>query len=241
MTRRDILRQAGVGFGMAGLASVMNTSVAGASASNPWAPKKPHFPARAKNVIFLFLNGGLSQMDSFDRKPMLDKFDGKPLPYETPRTEFATGNLMRSPFQFKQYGQNGTWVSELFPKMAGMIDDFCIIRSMTSDIPNHGPSITMMNTGQSRVGRPSMGSWVTYGLGTENQNLPGYIVLAPAASGEGGNARWSSAFLPAVYQGMFVSDTQSDPRKQIQYLANPRLGLEQQRRQLDLLKDLNQG
>ena len=236
MTRRDILRQAGAGFGIAGLASA-----AEAAASNPWAPKQPHFPARAKHVIFLFLNGGLSQMDSFDRKPMLDKFDGKPLPYETPRTEFATGNLMRSPFQFKQYGQNGTWVSELFPKMAGIIDDFCIIRSMTSDIPNHGPSITMMNTGQSRVGRPSMGSWVTYGLGTENQNLPGYIVLAPAASGEGGSARWSSAFLPAVYQGMFVSDTQSDPRKQIQYLANPRLGLEQQRRQLDLLKDLNQG
>ena len=239
LTRRDALRGIGTGFGMAGFAA--QAGFAEQKSGNPWTPRTPHLPPRAKHVIFLFLNGGLSQMDSFDYKPMLDQYDGKPLPYATPRTEFATGNLMRSPFRFQQYGQNGTWVSELFPKMAGIIDEFCIIRSMISDIPNHGPSMLMMNTGHSRVGRPSMGSWVTYGLGTLNQNLPGYIVLSPGASGDGGNTRWGSAFLPAVFQGTFVSDRGGDPRKQIAYLGNPRLSLPQQRRQLDLLKDLNEG
>ena len=237
VTRREALLKVGGGFGMVGLALQAATTNVPAS---PWSVKPPHFAPKAKHVIFLFLNGGLSHIDSFDYKPLLDKCDGKPLPYETPRTEFATGALMRSPFQFQQYGQNGTWVSELFPKMAGIIDEFCIIRSMRSDIPNHGPGMLMMNTGFSRVGRPSMGSWITYGLGTENQNLPGYIVLSPGASGDGGNTRWSSAFLPAVYQGTFVSDTETDPQKQIQYLANARLSLTQQRQQLDLLKDLNQ-
>jgi len=181
LTRREALRQVGVGFGMAGLAGALADSMKAASAGNPWAPKEPHYPARAKHVIFLFLNGGLSQIDSFDYKPKLVEYDGKPLPYEMPRTEFAVGHLMKSPFSFRQYGQNGTWVSELFPNIAKNIDDYCIVRSMISDIPNHGPSMLMMNTGQSRVGRPSMGSWVTYGLGTENQNLPGYIVLGPGA------------------------------------------------------------
>lgn len=239
LTRREALRQVGVGFGMAGLAGALADSTQAASTGSPWASKEPHFSPRARHVIFLFLNGGLSQIDSFDYKPKLVEYDGKPLPYEMPRTEFAVGHLMKSPFSFKQYGQNGTWVSELFPNIAKNIDDYCIVRSMISDIPNHGPSMLMMNTGQSRVGRPSMGSWVTYGLGTENQNLPGYIVLGPGSSGDGGNSRWSSAFLPAVYQGTFVSDTVSDPQKQIAYLANSHLNAAQQRRQLDLLKSLN--
>jgi hypothetical protein len=242
-TRRDALRRVGAGFGTVGLGSMLgaspDTSATGAPAS-AWSAREPHFKPHARHVIFLFLNGGLSQVDSFDYKPQLEKYDGKPLPYDTPRTEFATGNLMKSPFSFRQYGRNGTWVSELFPKVGAIIDEFSIIRSMHSDIPNHGPSMMMMNTGFSRVGRPSMGSWVTYGLGTENQNLPGYIVLAPGASGDGGNTRWSSAFLPAVYQGTFVSDMETDPRKMIQYLANSRLSLPQQRRELDLLTDLNE-
>ena len=233
LTRRDALRQAGTGFGMAGLANLI------AAEPNPWAPREPHFAPKAKHVIFLFLNGGLSQIDSFDYKPKLDEYHGKPLPYQMPRTEFAVGNLMRSPFSFKQYGQNGTWVSELFPHTAAIIDKLCIIRSMQSDIPNHGPGMAMMNTGNSRAGRPSMGSWVTYGLGTVNQNLPGYIVLGPGATGDGGNSRWSSAFLPAVYQGTFVSDSVADPQKQIAHLANDRLNKTQQRRQLDLLNGLN--
>ena len=223
----------GTGFGMTALASMVGNSAPAASAA-------PHFEPKAKNVIFVFLTGGLSAIDSFDHKPLLDKYDGQPLPYKTPRTEFATGNLMRSPFAFTPYGQNGTLVSDIFPKMGAKIDYFCQIRSMTTDIPNHGPSVLMMNTGNSRIGRPSMGSWVTYGLGSENQNLPGFIVLAPTAGGDGGAGKWASAFLPAVYQGTLVSTAETDPKKQIQYLANPTLDLAQQRRELDLLQRLNQ-
>jgi Protein of unknown function (DUF1501) len=223
-TRRDALRKFATGFGMAGFAAAASPLAAAAeSTGNPRMPKAPHFAAKAKHVIVIFLQGGLSQVDSFDYKPMLEKYDGKPLPYETPRTEFATGNLMKSPFAFKKYGRNGTEVSELFPYTAKLIDEFCIVRSMISDIPNHGPSVLMMNTGSVRAGRPSMGSWVVYGLGTENQNLPGFIVLTAGAGG-GGNT-FSSAFLPAVYQGTMVPYNVSDPNKQIQYLANTRLNL----------------
>ena len=239
-TRREALRTMGAGFGMTAFAGLLGGPAQAASliSGNPLAPKASHFPARAKHVIFVFLNGGLSQVDSFDRKPMLDKYDGKPLPYETPRTEFATGNLMKSPFQFTQYGRNGTWVSEIFPKIGERIDDFCIVRSMHSDIPNHGPSIMMMNTGVSRVGRPSMGSWVLYGLGTENENLPGFIVLI--SGGQAGDAsKYGSAFLPSVYQGTSVPLKETDPRKQVEYLANTKLNLEQQRKQLDYLQSLN--
>ncbi|HZS50547.1 MAG TPA: DUF1501 domain-containing protein [Bryobacterales bacterium] len=239
LTRREALRQFAAGLGMAGFAAAAARPLPAAPVQgNPWTPKAPHFAPKAKHVIVIFLQGGLSQVDSFDYKPMLDKYDGKPLPYETPRTEFATGNLMRSPFKFKKYGQNGIEVSELFPHMAEIIDEFCIVRSMISDIPNHGPSVLMMNTGSVRVGRPSMGSWVVYGLGTENQNLPGYIVLT--AGGGGGGDSFGSAFLPAVYQGTLVPYTQSDPNKQIRYLANAHMNLAQQREQLDLLRDLNQ-
>jgi hypothetical protein len=237
-TRRDALKKFATGFGMAGFAAAAGENLVAATAGmgNPWTPKPPHFAARAKHVIVIFLQGGLSQIDSFDYKPMLDKYDGKPLPYETPRTEFATGNLMKSPFSFRKYGQNAIEVSEIFPHMANVIDEFCIVRSMISDIPNHGPSVLMMNTGSVRAGRPSMGSWVVYGLGTENQNLPGFIVLSAGAGGGG----FSSAFLPAVYQGTMVPYNIADPNRQIQYLANTRQNLTQQREQLDLLRDLNQ-
>src|SRR5215467_5229201 len=176
LTRRDALKKFATGFGMAGFAS-MASPLEAETVGNPWTPKAPHFAPKAKHIIVVFLQGGLSQVDSFDYKPMLDKYDEKTLPYETPRTEFATGALMLSPFSFQKYGRSGIEVSEIFPRMAGIIDEFCIVRSMISDIPNHGPSVLMMNTGSVRVGRPSMGSWVVYGLGTENQNLPGYIVL----------------------------------------------------------------
>ena len=240
-TRREALKALGTGFGMSALATMMgDAALAGAIEGNPWSVKKPHFAPKAKHVIFVFLTGGLSAIDSFDHKPELEKWDGKPLPYATPRTEFATGNLMKCPFSWSKYGKNGTEVSEIFPKMGGIIDEFCQVRSMISDIPNHGPSVLMMNTGNSRVGRPSMGAWVTYGLGTENQNLPGFIVLSPSAAGDGGTSRWGSAFLPAVYQGTLVPTSQTDPTKQIQSLANPKLSLDQQRRELELLRKLNQ-
>jgi len=230
-TRREALKQFATGFGMTGFAAAASIE------RNPWTPKASHFAPRAKHVIVVFLQGGLSQVDSFDYKPALDKYDGKPLPYETPRTEFATGNLMRSPFRFQKCGQSGIEVSEIFPHMGGIIDEFCIVRSMISDIPNHGPSVLMMNTGSVRAGRPSMGSWVVYGLGTENQNLPGFIVLT---AGPRGGSDFGSAFLPAVYQGTLVPYDQPDPNRQIQYLANSRLNLTQQRAQLDLLRGLNQ-
>jgi hypothetical protein len=238
-TRREALRTMGTGFGMTALAAMLGESLQAADTGNPWAPKPPHFPARAKHVIFVFLYGGLSAIDTFDHKPALDRYDGQPLPYKTPRTEFTTGNLMRSPFAFQKYGSNGHEVSEIFPKMGSIIDEFCQIRSTITDIPNHGPSVMMMNTGTTRFGRPSMGSWVTYGLGTENRNLPGFIVLAHSTAGDGGTTRWGSAFLPSVYQGTFVPTAEADPKKQIQYLANPAFSLDQQRRQLDLLGKLN--
>ena len=238
-TRRDALKKFATGFGLAGFAAAAGSPLLAASegTGNPWTPKAPHFAPKAKHVIVIFLQGGLSQVDSFDYKPMLDKYDGKPLPYETPRTEFATGNLMKSPFAFKKYGKSGIEVSELFPHTAKIIDEFCIVRSMISDIPNHGPSVLMMNTGSVRAGRPSMGSWVVYGLGTENQNLPGFIVLT---AGAGGGNNFGGAFLPAVYQGTMVPYNLSDPNQQIQYLANTRLNLPQQREQMDLLRHLDQ-
>jgi hypothetical protein len=231
----------GTGFGMTAFASFLGDSGQAASViANPWSEKPPHFAPKAKHVIFVFLSGGLSSIDSFDQKPMLDRYDGKPLPYQTPRTEFATGNVMRSPFAFTRYGQNGHTVSEIFPRIGEIIDEFCQVRSMVTDIPNDGPSVMMMNTGSSRFGLPSMGSWVTYGLGTQNQNLPGFIVLSPSAAGDGGSSRWGSAFLPAVYQGTLVPTTETDPRKQVQHLTNARLSLAEQRRQLDLLERLDQ-
>ena len=236
-TRRELLRTMGAGFWMTAFAGLAGRQALGSPrVVSPWAAKAPHFEPKAKHVIFVFLNGGLSQMDSFDYKPVLDQYHGKPLPYEMPRTEFAVGNLMKSPFSFKQYGQNGTWVSDIFPKMAEVIDDFCIIRSMTTDIPNHAPSVMMMNTGMSRAGRPSMGAWILYGLGTENESLPGFVVLSGRG---GGDPKWGSAFLPAVYQGTAVPTREKDPKKQIEYLANAKLSLAQQREQLDLLQRLN--
>jgi hypothetical protein len=239
LTRRDALKAFSSGLGLTAFAALSGRPLDAATATvagNPWTPKAPHFAPKAKHVIVIFLQGGLSQIDSFDYKPTLDKYDGKPLPFETPRTEFATGNLMRSPFIFKKCGSNGIDVSEIFPHIGQSIDDFCIVRSMISDIPNHGPSVSMMNTGHIRAGRPSMGSWVVYGLGTEDQNLPGFIVLT--AGGSGGD--FSSAFLPAVYQGTLVPYNQPDPRKQIQYLANARMNPAQQREQLDLVRGLDE-
>ncbi len=238
-SRREALCRMSAGFGMAALGGILGDSLRAAPGpeASPWAPRQPHFPAKAKNVIFLFLNGGLSQIDSFDHKPLLEKYDGKPLPYETPPTEFTTGNLMKSPFAFKRYGQSGVEVSELFPRVGEMIDHFCIIRSMQADIPNHGPSMLLMNTGHNQPGRPSMGSWITYGLGSDNQNLPGFVVLAP---GRGNSAQlYNSAFLPTVYQGTFISHEETDPAKQIQFLSSDQTAGPRQRRQLALLQDLN--
>jgi hypothetical protein len=238
-TRREALKRIGGGFGMLGLASAVGgrALAEGGGEPNPMAVKKPHFPGTAKHVIFLYLNGGLSQIDSFDRKVALDKYDGKPLPYEVPKTEFATGNLMRSPFTWKKYGSHGLEVSEIFPKIGEKIDEFCVVRSMYTDIPNHAPSMAMMNSGHSQQLRPCLGSWIVYGLGTENQNLPGFVVLCPGTP-VGGPSLWSSAFLPAVYQGTYIRNDESDPSRLIRFLKAKDSTADQQKR-IDLLQHLN--
>jgi hypothetical protein len=224
----------GNGFGMVGLANVLH----GSTLQGPLAPKSSHFPPRAKRVIFLFLNGGMSHVDTFDPKPMLDKCDGQPMPGPKIVTDRASGNLMRSPFKFKKCGQSGLEVSEIFPKVGERIDDFCVVRSTYSDNGNHGPSLLMMNCGHNLPGRPSMGSWITYGLGTENQNLPGFMVLCPGIPVLG-PVLWNSAFLPASYQGTYVPTNERTSDKLVQNIRNADMTLDAQKRQLGLIDKLN--
>jgi hypothetical protein len=253
VTRREALCRIGNGFGMLAFASVVGESLARAGAvagaDGALAVRALDHPARAKRVIFLFMNGGLSQVDSFDPKPALDKYHGQPLPGGLVATERKTGTLLRSPFAFKKYGQCGMDVSELFPHVGGCADDICFIRSVHTDIPNHEPSMLMMNTGHSQVGRPSLGSWLTYGLGTANDNLPGYVVLCPEVPTTVGPPLWNSAFLPAVHQGTYIPtkverDDQIvgkdfDPKKLVSYIHNDKFTRPEQRRELDLLERLD--
>src|SRR5437588_6064565 len=234
MTRRELLNVMGAGFGMVGF-----RGLAGAEApADPLLPKAPHFPAKAKRVIYLFLNGGPSQVDTFDPKPKLDEFNGKPIPAGNLRTERKTGNLLKSPFSFKKYGQSGIEISEIFPKLGACADDLCVIRSMFTDRPNHEPSLFMLNSGEKLPGRPSMGSWVTYGLGTENQNLPGFVVLCPGLPVVG-HQLWSSTFLPGVYQGTYINTEEKNPDQIIQNIHNRTLTRHQQRGGPGLLAGIN--
>jgi hypothetical protein len=202
-TRRRLLAASGCGFGSLAL----NTLLADESRSaNPFAVRPGHRTARAKRVIFLYMPGGPSHVDLFDPKPRLEKDNGKPLPFEKPRLERTkTGNLLASPFRFRQHGQSGTPVSELLPRVASCIDDICVIRSMLADNINHTGAALQMCTGEQAFSRPSLGSWLTYGLGTETQNLPGFIVVSPAAVFQGAQL-WASSFLPSAYQGTLVRD-----------------------------------
>lgn len=232
LSRREMLSRMGVGFGLLGLRGVCE------AAENPFAPKQPHFAPKAKRVIFLFMNGGMSQVDTFDPKPMLTRYHGQPMPGGTPKTERKTGSLMRSPFQFRRCGQSGLEISEIFPQIGDRADDLCVIRSMYTDIPNHEPSLQMMNCGENLQSRPSMGSWLIYGLGTENQNLPGYVVMCPGMPVVG-SPLWNSSFLPAIFQGVYIPNNVKDPREMIQYLRDADRLPESKRRQVDLLNELN--
>jgi hypothetical protein len=241
MTRRNALRNIGTGFGMVGLANLIAEQ--GQSAS-VMAARTPHFTPKAKRVIFLFLNGGPSHVDTFDPKPMLTKYDGKALPEEFVKREkrgrdFQNTRLLGSPWKFKKYGQSGLEVSELFPHVAQCIDDICVVRSMHADIPAHPQAITQMNSGRLIAGFPSMGSWITYGLGTENQNLPGFISMCAGLPNVGPEL-WSAGFLPTAFQGTYIPIDESDPEKMIQNLTNHRIGKTDQRKQLDLVRALNQ-
>ena len=210
VTRREALRRVGNGFGMMAFAGSVSQSLLRAGVSTPDGggilTGKLDYPQRVKRVIFLFMNGGCSTIDSFDPKPALEKYDGQPLPGGQIKTERRTGELMKSPFKFKKYGQCGMDVSELWPHLGEVADDICWIRSVYTEIPNHEPSCLMMNTGANQAGRPSVGAWITYGLGTENQNLPGYVVLCPDVPTTVGPPLWSNGFLPAIHQGTFISN-----------------------------------
>ncbi len=208
ITRREALCRVGNGFGMLAFASMLGESLRAADSpqTDSGGAAKLDYPQRIKRVIFLFMNGGMSHIDTFDPKPALEKYDGQPLPGGSIATERRTGALMKSPFQFKKYGQCGMDVSELWPHLGEVADDICWIRSVYTDIPNHEPSCLMMNTGANQAGRPSMGAWITYGLGVENHNLPGYVVLCPDIPTTVGPPLWSNGFLPAIHQGTYISN-----------------------------------
>src|SRR5579863_9456856 len=246
-TRREALAQVGGGFGMLAFANMISSSLQAAepATGTPGVLKQLHFKPRAKRVIFLFSNGGMSHVDTFDPKPMLEKYNGQPMPGGAILTQRKTGTLMKSPFSFKKYGQSGIELSELWPNVGGVADDICMIRSMYSEIPNHEPCITMMNTGANIIGRPSMGSWITYGLGIENQNLPGYVVLCPSQPLTIGSPLWSSAFLPAMYQGTYVKNEwlegqPFDAAKVIPNVTGADVDAAVQRRDLNFLRKLNE-
>jgi hypothetical protein len=247
LSRRQILSGMGSGFGTLGLASVLAqsgllaspTSASTSAASNPLAPKAPHFAARAKRVIFLFMNGGPSHVDTFDPKPSLEKYAGQQPEELTKNYQRSVGKLFPSPFKFAKYGENGIDVSELYPHVASVIDDICVIRSMHTNIPNHEPGLLIMNSGHSQPTRPSLGSWLTYGLGTENQNLPGYVVLCPGKPVVGPQL-WGNSFLPGIFQGCHINNSKLDPQSVIQHVHNTHLPTPVQRKQVDLLQQLNE-
>jgi len=242
LTRRDFLRRCGMGMaglGLAGLLGNLNTASA-ADYVSPLMPKGPQFPGTATRVIHIFANGGPSHVDTFDPKPALEKYAGKLLPMEILATERKTGAAFPSPFKFKKYGQSGIEVSDIFPNVGRNIDDICVIRSMTADVPNHEPSLLLMNCGDARSIRPSMGSWVTYGLGSENQNLPGFIAMCPGGYPIQESQNWQSAFLPGVYQGTYINTENTKIEQLIENIKNNYTSLPEQREQLDLLQQLNE-
>ena len=237
LDRRRWLHQAGMGLGMLGLGSLLEAEAA--SDQGRHRVELPHHPPKAKHVIHIFFNGGLSQMDSFDPKPLLARYHGKTLPARSPETENMTGGAFASPFKFKPYGQSGIEVSDLFPHIGQVVDKLCVIRSMHTDSVTHTPSLMMMNSGTLTQTTPAMGSWVTYGLGTENRSLPGFVVLCPGGLPIAGPNNWRSAFLPSVYQGTLVDTDNTDVERLIADIRNRKIGTAQQRRQLDLLQQLN--
>ncbi|MSU36399.1 MAG: DUF1501 domain-containing protein [Pedosphaera sp.] len=240
-SRREWLSRSGAGFGLMALADLLaaESPATDAGATDrptpPNALRPPHHPARAKRVIFLYMPGGPSHVDLFDPKPRLTQDNGKPFPLEKPKLERTkTGNLLASPWKFSQHGQSGTPVSELLPRTAGCIDDICVIRSMVADNINHTGAALQMCTGEQAFSRPSMGSWLTYGLGTETQNLPGFVVISPAAVFQGAQL-WASSFLPSTYQGTLIRDL----NQPIANLHDPSANLGRQRIKLDALRQLN--
>ncbi|HLJ94107.1 MAG TPA: DUF1501 domain-containing protein [Gemmataceae bacterium] len=249
-TRRHFFQDCALGLGSLALASLLNDRSAGAAEStaftNPLAPKKPHFAAKAKSVIYLFMAGGPSQLDLFDYKPKLQELHGKPIPdsyLKNKRFAFMDSftkqipQLLGTKREFARHGQAGTYVSECLPHIAGIVDELAVVRSVATDVFNHAPAKVFMNTGSAQFGRPSMGAWVTYGIGSESQNLPGFIVLQSGPRGpRGGAANWSSGFLPTTYQGVPFR-TSGEPILNLS--SPPGISSARQRQALDAIRDLN--
>ncbi len=243
LSRRGLLHSFGIGMGALAAQSLLGSdSLFGSEIDqiNPLASRAPHFAPKAKRVIHIFANGGPSHVDTFDPKTSLTEYAGKPMPGDTPRTERPTGVLYGSPFKFSKYGESGLEVSELFEKTAQHADDLCVIRSMHANVPNHEPSLLLMNTGEARLVRPSLGSWLTYGLGTENQNLPAFIAMCPGGYPIQESQNWQSGFLPGIFQGTYIDTKHKEIDKLIEYAVNYKLSREEQRNQLDLIQAMNE-
>jgi hypothetical protein len=242
LSRRDLLRVSSTGFGSLALAGLLAESGEAASSAspNPLAVKAPHFPPRAKRVIFLFMHGGPSQVDTFDYKPLLKRDHGKPLPFARPKVVSSeTFNLLQSPWEFKQYGHSGMWVSDLFPQIAKHVDDICFVKSMHGSNSRHGGALLELHTGSDTFVRPSMGSWITYGLGSENQSMPGYVTICPTQS-HGGANNYSSAFLPAPYAGTPVGSVGIQAKEaKIPFITNSETPRDIQRMEIDLTQEMN--
>ncbi|GAB4151962.1 MAG: DUF1501 domain-containing protein [Planctomycetaceae bacterium] len=238
-SRRELLKTTSAGFGMLALAGLCADEAAANPASgNPLAPKQPHHPPKAKRVIFMFMRGGPSHVDTFDHKPMLAKRDGQSAtggPYKNQRGR----KLMKSPWKFRPRGKSGIEISDLFPHLSKQADDLCLLNGMHTDLPNHPQAVVQMHTGSFAFVRPSMGSWIVYGLGTESQNLPGFITINPPTR-LGGAQNYGSAFLPAMYEGTRIgTEGRSVRDAKVPYITNSKLTTKNQRRQLDLLQAMN--
>ena len=241
VSRRDALRRAGMGLGWLGAASLLAEDSAAAAAGprlSALAPQPPHFAPRARAVIHIFANGGPSHVDSFDPKPALAAHAGQEVPGAL-ATERRTGAALPSPFRFSRHGESGLEVSDLFPSVARHADRLLVVRSMRADVPNHEPSLMLMNCGDARLSRPSAGAWVTYGLGSENQNLPGFIAMCPGGYPIKQSENWRSAFLPGVYQGTYVDTKKREITQLLENVRHPVLDRDTQRRQFDLTLDLD--
>lgn len=242
LSRRQMLKSSACGFGYMALAGL--SGEAALKSQSPLMTKTPHFEPRAKRVIFLFMHGGPSQVDTFDYKPRLNKEDGQRLPFKAAKNIEKSSQenlrLMKSPWKFKQRGESGLWISELFDNVAEHADDLCVINSMHTNGQSHGQAVMKLHTGSDSLVRPSVGSWMVYGLGTENNNLPGFISICPSR-GHGGVRNYGSAFLPAAYQGTAIGDADTAAKEaQIRFLDNNGASVSQQRKQLGLLQAMNE-
>ncbi|MCH2372757.1 MAG: DUF1501 domain-containing protein [Planctomycetes bacterium] len=245
LSRRELLARSALGIGSLALCGLAADEIRGeapatkgGATSGPLAPRPAHFPARAKRVVQFFLNGGPSHVDTFDPKPLLAKYSGKPLSV-TQATERKTGAAFPSPFEFRRYGESGIEVSDLFARTAKHIDDIAVVRSMYAQVPNHEPSLMLMNCGDSVQARPSMGAWLLYGLGAENQNLPGFIAMCPHGLPIKDSENWQAAFLPGAYQGTYVDTKHEKLSRLIENIEHPQVATDDQRRQLNLLARWN--